>query len=320
MPEKCRWIYTSGKNKGSNCKKNGIHDGWCNDHKVNGPLKQANNPPPASEEAPVEYTEEQPVGEEEYDEAELAELNDIMGEPEGEYEDTVDFGQSYEEPIDEDLAPMPSTLGSELQAKAKKEITKKEKMKKVDAKAKELKKIESIKKTAAKLKDPKLMKEVEQVEQMKDETDELEELGDPEDLPFLDEGMDPAQMSINEEIRRKEEAAIRAINRLAPAVPMTIETAWTAVVEPRSGVSMRGLYKNCMEDEDVKRDLQEAFFDCLDEFGLIKRDDVRNLPASTRLMISMGGVMMMTANDNAAKTSKANLSEDSKRLGDQLDD
>ena len=342
MPEKCRWIYGSGKNKGSNCVKNGIHDGWCNDHKINGPKRQGDGVPPpavpvgikpappvlkaAAVAKPRKVVEPLPLpppvepqvyDDEEYDEEELQQImNEYSGEPSA--ADEYDDGGGVFGGAEEDLTPAQSTLGSEIQAKAQKEVTRKEKMKKVDAKAKELKKIESIKKTAAKLGDPKLMKEVQQVERMQ-EPEDLEELGAEDDLPYLDEGMDPAEMAERTEMMRKQERGIRSINRLAPAIPLTIETVWTTVIEPQSGISMHGLYRTCIDDPDVKEELQDAFMDCLDEFGFIKKDDIHNLPATSRLAMALGGAMFMTANKNLMKD-VGPLSDETKKLADKLDD
>lgn len=341
MPEKCRWIYSSGKNKGLNCVKNGIHNGWCNDHKINGPLKQGDNAPPpavpvgikpappvlkAAVAKPRKVVEPLPPPEEpqvyddeEYDD-EYNEDGYIDGDgfTEDQPVDEYDDGGGVFGGAEEDLTPAQSTLGSEIQAKAQKEVTRKEKMKKVDAKAKELKKIESIKKTAAKLGDPKLMKEVQQVERMQ-EPEDLEEPGAEDDLPYLDEGMDPAEMAERTEMMKKQERGIRSINRLAPAIPLTIETVWTTAIEPQSGISMQGLYRTCIDDPDVKEELQDAFMDCLDEFGFIKKDDIHNLPATSRLAMALGGAMFMTANKNLMKD-VGPLSDETKKLADKLDD
>jgi hypothetical protein len=252
-----------------------------------------------------------------YDDDELAAM--MNDEDYGE-EDYGDEGGGFEEPMG-DLAPAPSTLGSELQAAAKKQISKTEKIKKLDAKSKEIKKIESIKKTAQKSGNTKLMKEVAQVEQMAGEVDDFQDFDEQsDDLPYLDEGMDPSSIALDQEIRRKQEATAKAIGELASAVPLTIETVWTAAIEPRvPAISMKGLARTCNDNEDIKRDLQESFMDVLDELGVVHRDDLHNLPASTRFGLQLTRAMMITAGKNAQPSSKP-LSNESKLLADQLDD
>lgn len=329
MADKCQWEYKKGQKVGQQCTKRGIHGGWCNDHKNSGPksLEKVKAPPkPPRKPVPQLVLEEEPQQEEqvnedvEYEEDtpfnddEIEEL--LNEEEEGEEE------QEHEVELESDMKPQPSKLGRELKVEAQKEITATEKLNKLAAKARDINKVQRIKKVAENTGNSKLMQKAESLEDQIAEVEDVEDLEEideeGEDIPMLDEGVDPAVLKEQAKMMLRGKLNIKAVQSFVPIVPVLLEEGFEEYVKPRTGYSVRGMTQKLMSNRELLDEFKQSFMDTLAEQGIFTEEDAANMPAWQRMSMLLGSVMVNTAIDN--KFNSAPTSKATKALADQLDD